>query len=87
MKTLIFCALPVVLLASSTAMPDGMINPIANLGAVAALSFITIWHTVKTFPMIHRLHREDSEKLRQTLDRLATSCQGAVDRLDRKGGD
>ena len=84
MKTLIFLTLPVMLLAAGEAIPSGAIDPLARLGAVSVLGFVVIWHTTRTFPAISKMHREDSEKWRQTLDHVADSCQRAVDRLDKR---
>ncbi len=41
MKTLLF-SLPVVLLAASEGVPDGLIDPVARLGAIGVLGFVVI---------------------------------------------
>lgn len=48
MKTFFLLALPTALLAADTAVPSGMINPIVNLGAVAALGCLVICYTMKS---------------------------------------
>ncbi len=81
MKTLFLFSLPVGLLAASEAIPDGLIDPVARLGAIGVLGFVVIWHTTRTFPAIYKMHREDCEKWRQTLDDL----KEAISQADRRG--
>ncbi len=90
MKTLFFFSLPVVLLAAGGTAPDGIVDPLAKLGAVAALAFLAIWNVVKAQPAIFRrldrwdqVRHEDSERLRRTLEGLEASCREVIERLDR----
>jgi len=82
MKTFLFVILPTMCLAASEAVPDAVLDPVARLGAISVLGFVVIWHTTRTFPTIQKLHREDSEKWRRTLDEL----KDAISRQDRRGG-
>lgn len=93
MKTLFLVSLPVILLAAGGTAPDGFVDPVAKLGAVAALSFLVIWNAVKTQPATfrrldrwERVRHEDAEKLRRALKGLEDSCREVIARLDRKGG-
>ncbi len=81
MKTLCLLTIPTVLLAASEAVPNGMIDPVARLGAIGVLGFVVIWHTTRTFPAIYKMHREDCEKWRQTLEDL----KEAISQADRRG--
>lgn len=94
MKTLLLFSLPVILLAAGGTAPDGLVDPLAKLGAVAALAFLAIWNAVKAQPAIFRrldhwyqVRHEDSEKLRRTLESLEASCREVIARLNRKGED